>query len=148
MTTRQLSVSRVIGAPAGQIFEVLADPANHPLIDGSGTVRASLSTGPRRLALGARFGMRMRLGLPYTIMNTVVEFEDGTLIAWRHFFGHRWRWRLHDLGDGSTEVTETFDWSTAHVPKGIELFGFPSRNHAGMTATLRRLEEVVGQRRE
>lgn len=143
MTSRQSSVSRVIDAPAEQIFEVLADPAKHPLIDGSGTVRESMSTGPRRLAAGARFGMRMRLGLPYTILNTVVEFEDGVLIAWRHFFGHRWRWRLRDLGDGRTEVTETFDWSTARFPMGIELFGFPARNLAGMTATLRRLEELL-----
>lgn len=142
MTSRQHSVSRVIDAPAGQIFEVLADPAKHPLIDGSGTVRESLGTGPRRLAAGARFGMRMRLGLPYTIMNTVVEFEDGALIAWRHFFGHRWRWRLRDLGGGRTEVTETFDWSTARFPKGIELFGFPARNLAGMTATLLRLDKM------
>lgn len=145
MTSRQSSVSRVIDAPAEQIFEVLADPAKHPLIDGSGTVRESMSTGPRRLAAGARFGMRMRLGLPYTIMNTVVEFEDGALIAWRHFFGHRWRWRLRDLGDGRTEVTETFDWSTARFPKGIELFGFPARNLAGMTATLRRLDELLAK---
>jgi hypothetical protein len=65
MTTRQTTASRVIDGPADQIFEILADPAKHPLIDGSGTVRDSLSTGPRRLALDARFGMRMRLGLPY-----------------------------------------------------------------------------------
>jgi hypothetical protein len=146
MATRQSSVSLVIDAPAERIFDVLADPANHPLIDGSGSVRASLSSGPRRLALGARFGMRMRLGLPYRIMNTVVEFEDGTLIAWRHFFGHRWRWRLHDLGNGRTEVTETFDWSTARFPKGIELFGFPARNHAGMAATLQRLDKFVARK--
>lgn len=143
MAKRQSSVSRIIDAPAERIFDVLADPANHPLIDGSGSIRESLSSGPRRLALGARFGMRMRLGLPYKIMNTVVEFEDGSLIAWRHFFGHRWRWRLHDLGNGRTEVTETFDWSTARFPKGIELFGFPARNHAGMAATLRRLDKFV-----
>jgi hypothetical protein len=145
MTTRQTTAIRVITGPAEQIFEILADPAKHPLIDGSGTVRDSLSTGPRRLTLDARFGMRMRLGLSYKIMNTVVEFEDGRLIAWRHFFGHRWRWRLNDLGDGSTEVTETFDWSTARFPKGIELFGFPARNRAGMEATLQRLDELVSR---
>jgi len=132
-------MSRVVNAPAERIFELIADPANHPLIDGSGSVRASRSTGPRRLELGARFGMDMKLGLPYKILNTVVEFEDGSQIAWRHFNGHRWRWQLRDLGDGRTEVTETFDWSTARFPKGIELVGFPARNRKGIEASLQRL---------
>jgi uncharacterized protein YndB with AHSA1/START domain len=143
MTNRQISMSRVVDAPAERIFDLLADPANHPLIDGSGSVRASRSTGPGRLELGSRFGMDMRLGLPYRILNTVVEFEPGRLIAWRHFSGHRWRWRMHDLGDGRTNVTETFDWSTARSPKAIELLGFPSRNRRGIEATLRRLADVV-----
>ncbi|OLF19129.1 SRPBCC family protein [Actinophytocola xanthii] len=137
--TRQVSASRVVEAPAREIFELLADPANHPVIDGSGTVRGSRSTGPRRLEQGSRFGMDMRLGLPYRILNTVVEFEDGRKIAWRHFAGHRWRWELDDLGDGRTEVTETFDWSTARFPKVIELLGFPARNREGIEATLDRL---------
>ncbi|MFI7674140.1 SRPBCC family protein [Actinophytocola sp. NPDC049390] len=143
MVTRQTSVSAVVSASAERIFEVLADPAKHPLIDGSGSVRESLSEGPRRLALGARFGMRMRLGLPYKILNTVVEFEEGKQIAWRHFHGHRWRWQLRDLGDGHTEVTETFDWSTARFPKGIELLGFPARNRADMRKTLSRLADLM-----
>lgn len=135
-------MSRVVNAPAERIFELIADPANHPLIDGSGSVRASRSTGPRRLALGDRFGMDMKLGLPYTIRNTVVEFEDGSRIAWRHFNGHRWRWQLRDLGDGRTEVTETFDWSTARFPKAVELVGFPARNRAGIEASLQRLVDM------
>lgn len=136
---RQISRSRVVAASPGAIFDLLADPARHPELDGSGSVRGSLSTGPRRLELGARFGMRMRLGLPYTILNTVVEFEEGRLIAWRHFSGHRWRWRLAELSGGRTEVTETFDWSTARSPRAIELLGFPDRNRKGIEATLDRL---------
>ncbi|GAB3460762.1 SRPBCC family protein [Actinophytocola sediminis] len=143
MTDRQISMTRVIDAPATRIFDLLADPANHPAIDGSGSVRQARGTGPRRLALGDRFGMEMRLGVPYKVLNTVVEFEDGKQIAWRHFYGHRWRWQLRDLGDGRTEVTETFDWSTARFPRGIELFGFPARNRKGIEATLQRLDEVL-----
>jgi uncharacterized protein YndB with AHSA1/START domain len=138
-------MSRVVDAPAGRVFDLLADPANHPLIDGSGSVRASRSSGPRRLELGSRFGMDMRIGLPYRILNTVVEFEPDRLIAWRHWNGHRWRWQLEDLGDGRTEVTETFDWSTALSPKSIELLGFPARNRRGIEATLRRLAAVVAE---
>jgi uncharacterized protein YndB with AHSA1/START domain len=143
VSNRQISRSRVVDAAPGRIFELLVDPANHPLLDGSGSVRASRSTGPRRLELGSRFGMDMRLGVPYKILNTVVEFEPDRLIAWRHFSGHRWRWQLRDLGDGRTEVTETFDWSTARSPRFIELLGFPARNRRGIEATLRRLEDVL-----
>ena len=144
MSDRQISLSRTVAASADRIFDLLADPARHPELDGSGSVRASLSKGSRRLSLGARFGMRMRLGLPYTILNTVVEFEEARLIAWRHFSGHRWRWQLADLGDGSTEVTETFDWSTARSPRAIELLGFPARNRRGIEATLDRLATRFG----
>jgi uncharacterized protein YndB with AHSA1/START domain len=141
---RRISLSRTVDAPAGRIFDLLADPARHPELDGSGSVRASLGKGPCRLSLGARFGMRMRLGVPYTILNTVVEFEEARLIAWRHFAGHRWRWQLADLGDGRTEVTETFDWSTARSPRAIELLGFPARNRRGIEATLDRLATRFG----
>ena len=145
MPGRRISLSRTVDAPPHRIFDLLADPANHPLLDGSGSVRASRSTGPRRLELGSRFGMDMRIGLPYKILNTVVEFEPDRLIAWRHFSGHRWRWQLRDLGDDRTEVTETFDWSTARSPRAIELLGFPARNRKGIEATLRRLEQLLAR---
>lgn len=141
MTKRQVSDSRIVGVPAAVLFGMLADPAQHPLIDGSGSVVAARSSGPRRLELGSRFGMDMKIGLPYKILNTVVEFEEGTLIAWRHFYGHRWRWQLRDLGDGRTEVTETFDWSTARIGFLLELVRFPAKNLKGIRATLDRLVE-------
>jgi hypothetical protein len=72
----------------------------------------------------------------------VVEFEEGRLIAWRHFHGHRWRYELRDV-PGGTEVTETFDWSTARAKLPLELAGFPKRNLAGMQATLERLDRYV-----
>ena len=49
-----------INAPASKIFDLLANPANHQLFDGSGTIRASIS-GPARLYLGAKFGMAMKI---------------------------------------------------------------------------------------
>lgn len=139
---RQVSVSRVIPAPPEQIFAVLADPAMHPVIDGSGSVRQSRKGNPERLELGSRFTMDMRIGLPYLIKNTVVEYEENRLIAWRHFNGHRWRYRLEPV-DGGTEVTETFDWSTARFPKGIEWMGFPEKHPAAMAKTLEGLERAV-----
>lgn len=139
MAPRQVCDTRVVNAPPSAIFDLLADPAKHPLIDGSGTVVAPLGSGPRRLGPGDRFGMDMKMGLPYKIRNTVVEFEEDRLIAWRHFYGHRWRWQLRDLGDGRTEVTETFDWSTARVGLLLELVGFPAKNLKAIRATLDRL---------
>ncbi|WP_328607949.1 SRPBCC family protein [Amycolatopsis sp. NBC_00345] len=139
MGTRQVSRTAVIAASPEQLFELLADPAKHPLIDGSGTVRASREGGPDRLSLGARFGMEMKMGASYRIQNTVVEFEENRLIAWRHFMGHRWRWLLKPLDGGKTEVTETFDWSTAKSPLAIRLAGFPKKNAQGIEQTLERL---------
>lgn len=141
MAPRQVSDTRIVDAPAAEIFELLADPAKHPLIDGSGTVLAARSTGPRRLKLGDKFGMDMKMGRKYKILNTVVEFEEDRLIAWRHFYGHRWRWQLRDLGDGRTEVTETFDWSTTRLGFLLELVKFPGKNLKGIRATLDRLQQ-------
>ncbi|WP_216205734.1 SRPBCC family protein [Amycolatopsis aidingensis] len=142
MGTRQVSATRTVSATPEQIFELLTDPAKHPLIDGSGSVLAARSQGPRRLELGSRFGMDMKMGASYKILNTVVEFEENRLIAWRHFNGHRWRWRLEPAGDGVTRVTETFDWSTARIPLLISLSSFPKRNKAAIEKTLDRLAEL------
>ncbi|MTV26639.1 dimethyladenosine transferase [Nitriliruptoraceae bacterium ZYF776] len=140
--TRQVSTSRTIAADRRRIFDVLADPAMHPRIDGSGTVRDVQDGGPDRLELGVKFGMDMKLGTSYRILNTVVEFEEGERIAWRHFHGHRWRYELRDV-EGGTEVTETFDWSTARTRWTLELAGIPKRNLEGMRRTLERLETLV-----
>lgn len=143
---KKVSTSRVIAADRQAIFDLLADPAQHPVLDGSGTVTDVQAGGPQRLSLGARFGMQMRIGAPYKVRNTVVEFEEGQRIAWRHFHGHRWRYELEDAPGGGTRVTETFDWSTATSKLALELAGFPKRNLRGMEATLVRLEEVVTAR--
>ena len=142
---RAVSVSRVIPAPADAIFAVLRDPAMHSVIDGSGTVKGQRSS--ELLVLGSKFSMNMRMGLPYVIGNTVVEYEQDRLIAWRHVGRHRWRYELEPVeapdGSPTTRVTETFDWSTALVPQAIELAGYPKKHPPAMELTLARLERVV-----
>ena len=142
MEARRISVTRVVDAPPERVFDVLADPAAHPLIDGSGTVKETKAPSGTRLALGSRFGMAMKLGVPYAIVNEVVEFEEGRLIAWRHFGGHRWRFELEPV-DGGTAVTETFDWSTSRSPIALEVMRVPARNKRSIEATLERLAAHV-----
>jgi hypothetical protein len=137
----QVSTSRIIAADRQALFDLVADPAMHPVIDGSGSVQA-LRGEPDRLSIGARFGMDMRIGAPYRITNVVVEFEEGQLLAWRHFHGHRWRYRFEDV-EGGTRVTETFDWARARSRLGVVLLGYPARNLRSMRATLVRLEELA-----
>jgi len=83
-------------------------------------------------------------GLPYKIVSTVTEVQDDTVIEWQHPLGHEWRWQLAEStqgGDTVTEVTETFDYSTAKVPSMITAFGYDKRNADGITATLQRLAD-------
>lgn len=143
---RQVVVERLVEAPAQRIFDVLADPAKHPDIDGSGTVKGVKGEAPR-LSMGTRFGMEMKIGLPYSIENTVVEFEEGRRIAWRHVGGQRWRYELAPV-DGGTLVRETFDYRQAVSPLAIELAGFARRNRRGMERTLERLAELVTATRD
>jgi uncharacterized protein YndB with AHSA1/START domain len=140
--TRAVSRSRLIRATPERIFDVLADPGQHAAIDGSGTVQGARGVSHPRLTLGAEFGMNMKLGTPYRITNTVVEFEANRKIAWRHFGGHRWRYDLEPV-DGGTNVTETFDWSTSRSPFMIELAQYPRRNAKAMEKTLQRLAALV-----
>ena len=142
MGKRQISVTRTIATTPEKIFELLTDPAQHPVLDGSGSVRAVQPGGPERLELGSKFGMDMKMGASYKILNTVVEFEQDRLIAWRHFGGHRWRWQLKPLAGNKTEVTETFDWSTAKTPTLMRLTPFPRRNKIGMEKTLEKLSQI------
>lgn len=140
--SRSVDHDIVIDAPAAAIFDVLADPRQHPLFDGSGTVRGMVS-GPARLFLGARFGMRMRLGVPYVIRNEVVEFTEDRRIAWRHLGRHVWRYELEPVADDTTRVRETFDWAPAVAGALYPALGFPRRNSAAMVATLGRLKDLV-----
>ena len=132
-----VSVEKVVPATADRIFDLLADPARHSEIDGSGSVKKSLTEKPQRLTLGAKFGMSMKLGVPYKITNTVIEFEEGRRIAWRHFGGHTWRYILEPVGDGSqTKVTEQFDGNTSKLPIALKLQKAHIRNKESIEKTL------------
>jgi uncharacterized protein YndB with AHSA1/START domain len=147
--TDSVSASIEIDADPATVFDVLVDPAQHPLFDGSGTVKAARS-GPPRLYLGATFGMRMRLGVPYVIKNTVVEFDEDRRIAWRHFGRHVWRYELEPVsrpdGGRATRVTETFDYAPAPAGRLYEPLGFVGRAREGIPASLQQLKTLVESR--
>ena len=143
------SVERVIPASPEAIFAVISDPARHHEIDGSGTVRDAKNV-PARLELGAKFGMSMKLGIPYSTSNTVIEFEPNRRLAWQTWFpiplvpklagGRIWRYELEPVG-GGTLVRESWDISQERIKFMVQ----PARKKTkeAMAATLERLEAVV-----
>ena len=142
MAKHMVARSVVVDAPAKRIFDLVAAPSRHPVLDGSGTVQGALF-GPERLEPDAEFGMDMKmLGLPYRMTNRVVEFEEGRLIAWKHVGSHRWRYEFEELSAGGTLVTETFDYSRGQVAFYV-LSGAPARNARAIERTLERLKEAA-----
>jgi hypothetical protein len=142
-----VSRSRFIAAAPEDIFAVLASPALHSVIDGSDTVKGAQPRGPERLALGAKFGMEMNVRVDYKILNTVCEFEEGRLIAWRHFYGHVWRYLLEpaadDAGRNGTLVTEQWDARQVRGKFLLRLAGYLRRHPANLENTLAKLDEYL-----
>ena len=103
----------VINRPASELFNYIANPKNHPKIDGSKMVRGK-AYGPKRLSMNSWFVMRQLRIIPYFMPNKIVEFEEGKLIAWRNALPSRWRYEFISLPDGSTQVTQYLDCS--HTP--------------------------------
>lgn len=102
------SASIIINAPVTSVFDVVANPHLHAVIDGSKSVK-SVIYGPERLSLGDKFGMNMQIGIKYKITNTVVEYEENKVIAWRHLGRWIWRYEFREISPNQTVVTESFD---------------------------------------
>jgi len=138
-TTTEDTVSATGTVPASPdaVFDCLRRPANHSELSGDGTVKGS-RTGDEELSMDSRFGMKMKVGVPYRVSSKVVEFEQDHLIAWCHFGGHRWRWELEPV-DGGTQVTETFDMSTAKFTPALRLAGYPKRHEDNVADSVRNL---------
>ena len=152
MQGNTVTVERVINAPAGKIFALLADAGRHSSVDGSGTVnRTTAPSVP--LSLGAKFSMRMRgrletLFLPYTMSNEVIEFEQDRRIAWQPTAlgglvgGRIWRYELSEA-DGSTLVRETWDVSKDRQRPLLKMGSMPRQAEDGMRATLERIAALL-----
>lgn len=138
-----VSVERFIAAPPEAIFELLVDPDRHHDIDGSGTV-VGAKRGSQRLQLGTRFGMSMKVKMPYSMVSTVIEFDEPRLIAWQtrgpgNLGGGRiWRYEL-EAAEGGTLVRESWDIRRESVLSKWMVKGLGERTRDNMTATLERI---------
>ena len=146
MSSDIVSATRTVAAPAADIFDLLATPRRHSEFDGSGSVRGVQERTPERLSPGAKFGMQMRIGLPYKILNEVVEFDEPHRIAWRHFGGHVWRYLLDPLDEQHTRVTEQFDTTGSRAPYVLALMRARRNNAKSINATLDRLQRWARER--
>lgn len=152
MKNNVFTVERLISAPPEVIFDVLADPAKHALIDGSGMLQGANEASSVRLALGVTFGMGMKMGVRYSTVNTVVEFEENRRIAWQtgpkgkleaYVAGRIWRYDLEPSGD-RTVVRESWDISTDHQRALLRLGDiYSKKTRRDMELTLARLDALV-----
>src|ERR1700733_9945232 len=148
----KLTVERLIRASPEVIFDILVDPSKHSLIDGSGMLQEANDAGATRLALGVTFGMGMKMGVRYSTVNTVVEFEENRLIAWQtgpkgklepYVAGRVWRYELEPQGD-RTLVRESWDITGDHQRALLRLGDIYSRKtRRDMELTLGRLDALV-----
>ena len=146
MADETVSATTIITAPAEAIFAVLADPAKHAAIDGTGWVRGPLDS-QLLTAAGQVFRMAMyHANHPdgsYRMANRVQVFDPPHAISWEpgqdsgdgdlRFGGWVWRYDLAPAGPSGTTVTLSYDWSavpgwTAARPKTAGMAGSPDRS--------------------
>jgi len=148
-TSDVAAAERLIPAPPAPIFDRLADPSRHRDIDGSGTLRDA-QAGSERLAMGSQFGMAMKMGIPYSMLSEVIEFEENRRIAWQTRppvawgaklgGGRIWRYELEPT-DGGTLVRETWD---IREERGKQLVrGAAKHTRQSMEQTLDRIAALV-----
>jgi len=147
-----VTVERLIPAEADAIFELIAHPSRHQEIDGSGTVRSA--KGPAkddRMALGSKFGMSMKMGVPYAMTSTVIEFEEARRLAWQTrgpgplgalVGGRIWRYQLEPV-EGGTLVKESWDISQEAALTKLAIKGLAKKTAENMSATLARIEQIL-----
>lgn len=144
------TVERIIAAPPEAIFAFLVDPRKHREIDGSGTVRDAKG-GPQRLELGSTFGMSMKMGLPYSMVSTVIEYEENRRIAWQTHGptrigklvgGRIWRYELEPV-DGGTRVRESWDIREESAATRPLVRKGADKTRKDMAATLERIDSLV-----
>jgi uncharacterized protein YndB with AHSA1/START domain len=158
MADDSVSATKDINAPAESIFAVLADPASHAAIDGTGWVRESSDSRPLA-APGQVFRMSMyhakHPDRGYVTANRIQVFDPPNAISWEtgydaddgtlRFGGWIWRYDLTPAGPATTTVTLSYDWSAASK-SARELIGFPPFPPEHLGNSLAHLAELVDDR--
>lgn len=157
-TSRKIQVSKVIDAPAKDIFELLADPARHTDLDGSGMLRGVEGKSQPLLAIGQTFTMNMHqdsLG-DYRMVNSVTALVPEARIGWEpkldpscelasrigdmQVRGHTFTYDLREV-DGGTEVTETYDWMSVKDEQFLAML--PVVSEENLKGSLDKIAEAV-----
>ena len=157
MDQEKVSATLIVAAPAARVFAVLADPATHCAIDGTGWVQECVDRAPLT-EVGQIFRMGMyHAGHPdrnYQTVNKVEVLDPPRVIGWLteqekgdgqlEFGGWLWRYDLAPLGPSETEVTLAYDWSA--VPQFIRGRGiqFPPFGPEHLANSLHHLAELAG----
>jgi hypothetical protein len=144
-----------VDVAAARVFAVLADPATHSAIDGTGWVQDAVDRAPLT-EVGQVFRMDMyhpnHPDGTYRMANRVQSFDAPRVIGWLpgqekddgnlEFGGWTWRYDLAPIGPSETAVTLTYDWSA--VPQPIrEYIRFPPFGPQHLSNSLRHLAELV-----
>jgi hypothetical protein len=156
MTGESVSATTTIHASAEAVFAVLADPAKHASIDGTGWVTEAVAD-QRIAASGQVFQMAMyhpdHPDGSYETYNLVLAFDPPRAISWKPgyvsddtgdlaFGGWTWRYDLNPLGPDATEVELTYDWS-AVGSETREYLEFPPFPPDHLENSLTHLAELV-----
>jgi hypothetical protein len=158
MSEDNVSITKLINAPADTIFGILADPAKHAAIDGTGWVREPVD-GHRLTRKGQIFRMAMyhpNANFPiktYETANRIVDYAPPLTISWEtghdpagdgnlEFGGWFWRYDLRPIDQSRTQVKLSYDWSA--VPQEIrDRIGFPPFGPDHLDNSLTHLAELA-----
>jgi hypothetical protein len=152
----RVSATLTVAAPVARVFAVLADPATHAAIDGTGWVSEAIDRAPLT-EVGQTFRMAMyHAGHPegdYQVVNKVQVLDAPGVIGWLtgyrkddgdlEFGGWIWRYDLVPLGPAASEVTISYDWSA--VPRFIRERGiqFPPFGPDHLADSLHHLAQLA-----
>ena len=141
-----VTASREVAAPAADLFDLIADPAEQPRWDGNDNL-AGAEAGQRVRAVGDVFVMTNQGGGVRD--NHVVAFVEGREIAWRPAphgeqpAGHQWGWVLEPLEDGRTLVTHVYDFSDLPASQEARLAKARQMTPEKLMASIDRLAELA-----